>query len=183
MECSSIHFQRHAAEPSNELSRPLARQSETRPNIVRKENQGKRKIILIDNMDSFTHNIRDAMVRLRCEVMIENGWSSHPDEDVAMWVSDVIDKHSPDGIVIGPGPSRPESYNRTTVIANMGINGELIFGRGQIPLLGICLGHQAICSLDGSNLTRSPNGPVHGSPVSIENDEQNYSQNSPRSIA
>tara|TARA_B100000161_G_C33557207_1_gene418683 strand:- start:1367 stop:3583 length:2217 start_codon:yes stop_codon:yes gene_type:complete len=151
-------------------SRPLARQSETRPNIVRKEKSRKKKIILIDNMDSFTHNIRDAMVRLRCEVMIENGWSSHPDEDVAMWVSDVIDKHSPDGIVIGPGPSRPESYNRTTVIANMGINGELISGRGQIPLLGICLGHQAICLADGSNLIRSPNGPVHGSPVRIEND-------------
>ena len=75
-------------------SRPLARQSETRPNIVRKKKSRKKKIILIDNMDSFTHNIRDAMVRLGCEVMIENGWSSHPDEDVAMWVSDVIDKLS-----------------------------------------------------------------------------------------
>ena len=68
------------------------------------------------------------------------------------------------------GPLRPESYNRTTALANMGINGELISGKGQIPLLGICLGHQAICLADGSNLTRSPNGPVHGSPVSVEND-------------
>ena len=151
-------------------SKTLARQSEIRPDIAKKEKSRKKKIILIDNMDSFTHNIRDAIVKLGCEVIIVNGWSEHPDEDVAIWVSDVIGEHSPDGIVIGPGPSRPESYNRTTALANMGINGELISGKGQIPLLGICLGHQAICLADGSNLTRSPNGPVHGSPVSVEND-------------
>ena len=86
-------------------SKTLARQSEIRPNIAKKEKSRKKKIILIDNMDSFTHNIRDAIVKLGCEVIIVNGWSEHPDEDVTIWVSDVIGKHSPDGIVIGPGPS------------------------------------------------------------------------------
>ena len=154
MECPSIHFQRHPAEPINEFQNtgqtirdPAEYLEEGK--IQEKENH------TIDNMDSFTHNIRDAIVKLGCEVIIVNGWSEHPDEDVAVWVSDVIGKHSPDGIVIGPGPSRPESYNRTTALANMGINGELISGKGQIPLLGICLGHQAICLADGSNLTRS----------------------------
>ena len=121
-------------------------------------------------MDSLTHNIRDALVRLGSDVIILKGWSLEPDENVRAWVSEIIDSHSPTGLVIGPGPSRPESYNRTTALVDLVLKGDLRSSNGHIPTLGVCLGHQAICLADGSSLLKSPNGPIHGSPVEVEND-------------
>ena len=157
--------------PRMEISyQPLIRKSEgCRASNVERESEF-RKIILIDNMDSFTHNIRDALVRLGSDVIILKGWSLEPDENVRAWASEIIDSHSPTGLVIGPGPSRPESYNRTTALVDLVLKGDLRSSNGHIPTLGVCLGHQAICLADGSSLLKSPNGPIHGSPVEVEND-------------
>ena len=54
------------------------------------------------------------------------------------------------------------------LIASNALSSILKIGDRPIPLLGICLGHQALCLADGSRLEPSPEGPVHGSPSGIE---------------
>jgi anthranilate synthase component 2 len=84
-------------------------------------------ILLIDNYDSFTHNLYQAFAILGEEVHLvrNNGITI-----------DQIEQMDPKGIVLSPGPGRPE---------NSGICIEVIQKLGmKIPILGICLGHQAI---------------------------------------
>ena len=54
------------------------------------------------------------------------------------------------------------------LIASNALSDMLSIGNRRIPVLGICLGHQALCLVDGSRLEPSPEGPVHGSPSRIE---------------
>ena len=126
------------------------------------------KIILVDNLDSFTFNIRDAMVTLGSQVEVVEGRPASSTEDPNSWLKRIISEYTPDGIVIGPGPSRPEASERTMLIASNALSDMLRIGGRPIPVLGICLGHQALCLADGSRLEPSPEGPVHGSPSRIE---------------
>ena len=126
------------------------------------------KIILVDNLDSFTFNIRDAMVTLGSQVEVVEGRPASSTEDPNSWLERIISEYTPDGIVIGPGPSRPETSERTMLIASNALSDMLRIGGRPIPVLGICLGHQALCLADGSRLEPSPEGPVHGSPSRIE---------------
>lgn len=126
------------------------------------------KIILVDNLDSFTFNIRDAMVALGSQVEVVEGRPASSIEDPHTWLKRILSEYTPDGIVIGPGPSRPEASERTMLIASNALSDMLSIGNRRIPVLGICLGHQALCLVDGSRLEPSPEGPVHGSPSRIE---------------
>ena len=100
-------------------------------------------IAFIDNLDSFSHNIIHALQTLGCSVEIFDGRGEIVDFD-----------H--DAVVIGPGPGRPE-------ISPLSMHAT----RLDIPVLGICLGHQAIGISRGMNLIESPLGPVHGVPSAI----------------
>ncbi len=97
------------------------------------------KIIVIDNYDSFVYNICDYIGRLRlAEIEVYRN-------DV-LSVDEILNK-SPDGIVISPGPGEPE---------NAGISVELIKKvKSDIPLLGVCLGHQSIAVAFGGKVTRA----------------------------
>ena len=84
-------------------------------------------IFILDNFDSFTYNIVQYLQQLGCEVVVRRNNAVTVDEVMAM---------NPEAIVLSPGPGRPEKA---------GIMLELIDrAKGRIPLLGICLGHQAI---------------------------------------
>ena len=84
-------------------------------------------IFVLDNFDSFTYNIVQYLQQLGCEVVVRRNNAVTVDEVMAM---------NPEAIVLSPGPGRPEKA---------GIMLELIDRvKGRIPLLGICLGHQAI---------------------------------------
>ena len=84
-------------------------------------------IFVLDNFDSFTYNIVQYLQQLGCEVVVRRNNAVTVDEVMAM---------NPEAIVLSPGPGRPEKA---------GIMLELIDrAKGRIPLLGICLGHQAI---------------------------------------
>lgn len=84
-------------------------------------------IFVLDNFDSFTYNIVQYLQQLGCEVVVRRNNAVTVDEIIAM---------NPEAIVLSPGPGRPEKA---------GIMLELIDRvKGRIPLLGICLGHQAI---------------------------------------
>lgn len=95
-------------------------------------------LLLIDNYDSFTYNIVHAFEQLREKVRVVRNDSLSAEECFAL---------SPDYLVIGPGPG-----NGT----NAGISKECVRkGRGKLPILGICLGHQLIGELFGGKIVRA----------------------------
>lgn len=92
-------------------------------------------IFVLDNFDSFTYNIVQYLQQLGCEVVVRRNNAVTADEVIAM---------NPEAIVLSPGPGRPEKA---------GIMLELIDRvKGRIPLLGICLGHQAIALAFGGKV-------------------------------
>ena len=101
------------------------------------------RIFLLDNYDSFTWNLVHLLYRLGTDVTVARNDSVSVEEVEAL---------RPDAIVIGPGPSRPE---------RAGISVELVQRLGPtVPILGVCLGHQAIGVAYGAEVVRVP--PVHG---------------------
>jgi len=107
-------------------------------------------IFVVDNYDSFTWNLVQALSKLDPDVEVARNDRFDPEEIVA---------RRPAAIVVSPGPGRPERAGRTLeVIAAAEREG--------VPLLGVCLGHQAIAALHGGCVERAP-GPQHGktSPV------------------
>jgi anthranilate synthase component II len=107
------------------------------------------RILLLDNYDSFTWNLYQYLAELGAEVEVVRN-----DE---IGVDDIVER-DPAGIVISPGPSRPE---------NAGITLDVIRRLGRsTPILGVCLGHQAIGMAYGGEVIAVE--PVHGkrSPVS-----------------
>ena len=100
-------------------------------------------IAFIDNLDSFSHNIIHALQTLGCNVETFDGRG------------DIVEFNH-DAIVIGPGPGRPEISPLSMHAASL-----------DMPVLGICLGHQAIGLARGMELVESPLGPVHGVPSTI----------------
>jgi anthranilate synthase component 2 len=101
------------------------------------------RIFLLDNYDSFTFNIVQLLGRIGAEVRVARN------DEVSV---DDVRAIGPDAIVISPGPSRPE---------RAGISVELVRELGSsVPLLGVCLGHQAIGVAYGASVVRVP--PVHG---------------------
>ena len=113
---------------------------------IRPEDEGAGRglrILLVDNYDSFTFNLYQYLAELGADVEVVRN-----DE---IGVEDIAAR-APDGIVISPGPSRPE---------NAGITLEVIRRFGPTtPLLGVCLGHQAIGMAYGGDVVRVE--PVHG---------------------
>lgn len=95
--------------------------------------------LLIDNYDSFTFNLYHYLEELGAKVEVVR--------NDAIGVGDVLARR-PEGIVISPGPGRPEEA---------GMIEELIgAAAGHIPILGICLGHQAIGHVFGGEVVRAP---------------------------
>ena len=101
-------------------------------------------IILIDNYDSFTFNLVHYLGELGAEVAVHR--------NDAISVPDVMQRR-PDAIVLSPGPCTP---NEAGVCLDL-----IAAAAGAIPLLGVCLGHQAIGQAFGGEVVRAP-APVHG---------------------
>ena len=93
-------------------------------------------ILLIDNYDSFSYNLYQLVGELNPDMRVVRN-----DE---MSVSDIITLN-PERIIISPGPGRPENAGNIVKVAR-----ELT---GRFPILGVCLGHQAICAAFGATVT------------------------------
>jgi anthranilate synthase/aminodeoxychorismate synthase-like glutamine amidotransferase len=135
--------------------------------------------LLVDNLDSFTRNIAEVLSSLGSDVVIVEG-REITGEPVSKTADEILEKISPDRIILGPGPSRPESYPLTMELAERSVSGDLVIDGKHIPVLGLCLGHQALGLADGWQLVRSPKGPVHGTPSVILSDGTGISRGIPR---
>lgn len=101
-------------------------------------------ILLIDNYDSFTYNIKQLIEELGYSCVVYRNDAITLDEIRAM---------KPQSIVLSPGPGDPDSAGITLdVIRELG---------GKFPILGVCLGHQAIGQAFGGKVIRAPK-PKHG---------------------
>ena len=111
-------------------------------------------ILVLDNRDSFTWNIVHALREHTEDVRVVAALSA---------TLDSIEALRPRGILVGPGPGDP---------LRAGCSVELVRRLGaRVPILGICLGHQAIAAAFGAPVTRAPTL-VHGSTVEIRHDGQ-----------
>jgi anthranilate synthase component 2 len=101
-------------------------------------------VLLLDNYDSFTWNLAHRLGELGADVRVVR--------NDAIGVDDV-ERLAPERIVISPGPGRPESA---------GISIDLLRRfTGRLPILGVCLGHQALAIAFGGRVERA-HTPVHG---------------------
>jgi anthranilate synthase/aminodeoxychorismate synthase-like glutamine amidotransferase len=106
-------------------------------------------LLVVDNYDSFTHNAVDLLAQLGAHPIVVR----NDQIDVA-----AVQQMAPRGIVLSPGPGRPR---------DAGICVPLIRALGPVvPILGICLGHQAISKAYGGRIVRAQE-PLHGSPSEI----------------
>ena len=109
-------------------------------------------VFVLDNYDSFTYNLVQYLGELGAEICVKRN------DEVTV---DAIAVTRPDAIVISPGPGRPEDAGVTMdVIRTLG---------AQTPILGVCLGHQAIGAVYGGSVIRAA-VPMHGKKSMIEHD-------------
>jgi anthranilate synthase len=119
------------------------------------------RVLFIDNLDSFSWNIMHALCELQAEVFY-----CHGRLEKAAMLDEILNTCKPTHIVLGPGPDEPNISPLSMEIARRALNGKCP------PLLGICLGHQAIGVAAGLNLSRCPSGAVHGTACEILHDGQ-----------
>lgn len=111
-------------------------------------------ILLIDNYDSFSYNVYQLTASLEPDIKVIRN-----DEMTVEEIGGLAPSH----IILSPGPGRP---------ADAGICEEVIRAfKGKIPILGICLGHQAICEVFGANVTYAKEL-MHGKQSAVELDTE-----------
>ncbi|CAN5701155.1 aminodeoxychorismate/anthranilate synthase component II [soil metagenome] len=110
-------------------------------------------LLVIDNYDSFTYNLVQYLGELGAEMKIFRN-----DE---VTVDEVENDLGPERILISPGPGTPDGAGITLSLIER--------FAGRVPMLGVCLGHQAMGQHFGGSVIRAPE-PVHGKPVTIRHD-------------
>lgn len=111
-------------------------------------------ILLIDNYDSFSYNVYQLVGSVNPDIKVVRNDELTVEE---------IERLAPERIILSPGPGKP---------SDAGICEDLIRAfAGRVPIMGICLGHQAICEVFGANVTYAKNL-MHGkqSVATVDND-------------
>jgi anthranilate synthase component 2 len=102
-------------------------------------------IIVIDNYDSFTYNLVQYLGELGAELPVASEIQVYRNDKIDL---EQLEKLQPDGVVISPGPGRPE---------DAGVSGSLISQLGEkLPILGVCLGHQSMGQVFGGRIVSAP---------------------------
>jgi anthranilate synthase/aminodeoxychorismate synthase-like glutamine amidotransferase len=113
---------------------------------------GAQTVLLVDNYDSFTYNLYQYLGELGAEVRVVRNDELSAEAAVAL---------APDRIVISPGPGTPDQAGITLDLIRL--------AAGRIPLLGVCLGHQALGQAFGGRVLRAPKL-MHGKTSPIHHD-------------
>jgi para-aminobenzoate synthetase component II len=111
------------------------------------------RVLVIDNYDSFVYNLVQYLAQLGADVVVRRNDAVTPDELAGLEV---------DGVLVSPGPGAPEDAGASMAFVRAAIEHSL-------PLLGVCLGHQAIGAVFGAPVVRAPEL-LHGKTSEIEHD-------------
>jgi len=111
-------------------------------------------LLLIDNYDSFTYNLMQYFAALGQQVMVRRN------DDISV---SQITRLAPDYIVISPGPKTPDDAGISLAAIE--------YFAGKIPLLGVCLGHQAIAQVFGAKVVRARQV-MHGKNSLVQHNNQ-----------
>ncbi len=106
------------------------------------------RVLLLDNRDSFTHNLRHDLLSLGAAVEVRS-----QDEN-----AETLLASRPDAVLVGPGPGTPGTSGCTLALTRLCLE-------RRVPLLGVCLGHQALGEVLGGRVVRGQ--PVHGRPEAM----------------
>ncbi len=110
-------------------------------------------LLVLDNYDSFTYNLVQYLGELGADLRVERNDQISLDDIAAL---------SPEAIILGPGPGTPADAGITIPVIKR-------FSES-IPMLGVCLGHQAIGEAFGGEVIRAPRGVMHGKTSRIAHD-------------
>ena len=119
--------------------------------------QMNRKVLFIDNFDSFTYNLVDDFCKRNCQAKVYRADTSLDE------LKKVADEFRPGLLVISPGPGTPDGAGVT--LAAIG------YFKDKLPVFGVCLGHQAIVQYFGGKIGHAPE-PMHGKPSRITHNEK-----------
>ena len=124
------------------------------------------RVLLIDNYDSFTFNLAEALRSAGAEVTVV----THDGDDAVAALRGFA------GVVLGPGPCAPDAAGISLAVAALALAG------AAPPLLGVCLGHQCIAAAAGGSIVRAE-PPVHGDTVAVRHDGRGLYAGAPTPFA
>ena len=122
-------------------------------------------LLVIDNYDSFTYNLVQYLGELGADMRVVRNDELTVDE---------IEELAPERILISTGPGTPDDAGVSLAAIER--------FEGRVPMLGVCLGHQAIGQYFGGKVVRAPE-PIHGKPVEIVHDGKTVFENIPNNFA
>jgi len=114
--------------------------------------QTNRKVLFIDNFDSFTYNLVDDFCKRDCQAKVYRA-DTELDE-----LKRVAGEFEPDLLVISPGPGTPDTAGVSLAA--------LDYFKDKLPIFGVCLGHQVIVRYFGGKVGHAPK-PMHGKPSRV----------------
>ncbi|MEX2542315.1 MAG: aminodeoxychorismate/anthranilate synthase component II [Trueperaceae bacterium] len=120
-----------------------------------------KRVLMIDNYDSFTFNLVQYLGELQTEVIV---WRNDRFE------LDDIERLAPDAVLVSPGPCTPKDAGHSVELIRR-------FGHA-LPILGVCLGHQAVAEAYGGTVVRAGNV-MHGKTSAVSHDGSGVFRNLP----
>ena len=123
------------------------------------------RVLLLDNLDSFTHNLAQGLEALGAEVRVLRARGA---------TLAALERVRPSHLVLSPGPGHPRQ-------ARLSLAALRRFA-GRLPLLGVCLGHQALAHAFGARVARAAR-PLHGQASPVRHDDQGIFHGLPQGFA
>ncbi|MBN2590515.1 MAG: aminodeoxychorismate/anthranilate synthase component II [Sedimentisphaerales bacterium] len=114
--------------------------------------ENKRKVLFIDNFDSFTYNLVDDFCKRNCDAKVYRADTELED------LKKVAEEFQPDLLLISPGPGTPDTAGVSLAAID--------YFKDKLPIFGVCLGHQTIAQYFGGVVGHAPK-PMHGKPSRV----------------
>ncbi len=116
-----------------------------------------RKVLFIDNFDSFTYNLVDDFCKRNCQARVYRADTELEE------LKRLADEFDPDLLVISPGPGTPDTAGVSLSTVD--------YFKDKLPIFGVCLGHQVIVQYFGGKIGHAPQ-PMHGKPSRMTHNER-----------